>query len=207
MFMAFAFVLLVASVPLTGGRLSRLADLRVRWAGVAVAALGLQVAMTSLVLPRPALVGLHAASYVLLGAALWVNRRLTGLVVLGTGAMVNAVVIGLNGGTLPARPEALRAAGWSPDAAFSNSGVLAHPVLPWLGDVAATPSWLPFRNVISVGDVLILVGAAVLLHVTCRSPGDRPGARLRGCTRDRAADEAPTSVRPASSRSASPSPS
>jgi hypothetical protein len=54
-------------------------------------------------------------------------------------------------------------------AEFKNSGVVADPVLAWLGDIAATPAWLPFRNVISIGDVVVLIGAAVLLHVTCRS--------------------------------------
>ena len=42
-------------------------------------------------------------------------------------------------------------------------------VLPWLGDVMATPAWLPFRNVISLGDIVVLVGGAVLLHVVCAS--------------------------------------
>lgn len=50
---------------------------------------------------------------------------------------------------------------------FTNSGVGQGPVLPWLGDVMATPVWLPFRNVIS-GDIVVLAGAAVLLHVVCR---------------------------------------
>ena len=47
--------------------------------------------------------------------------------------------------------------------------MVADPVLPWLGDIAATPAFLPFRNVISIGDVVVLVGAAVLLHVVCRT--------------------------------------
>ena len=47
--------------------------------------------------------------------------------------------------------------------------MLVHLVLPWLGDIAATPTWLPFRNVISIDDAVILIGAAVHLHVTCRS--------------------------------------
>ena len=68
---------------------------------------------------------------------------------------MNAVTIALNDGTLPASPHALAdgRAGRPKPSAFENSGVLAHPVLPWLGDIMATPSWLPFRNVISIGDL------------------------------------------------------
>jgi hypothetical protein len=38
----------------------------------------------------------------------------------------------------------------------------------------ATPSFLPFRNVISLGDIVVLVGGAVLLHVVCASRLGRP---------------------------------
>ena len=33
----------------------------------------------------------------------------------------------------------------------------------------ATPAWLPFRNVISVGDLIILVGVGILVHAVTRS--------------------------------------
>ena len=33
----------------------------------------------------------------------------------------------------------------------------------------ATPAWLPFRNVISVGDLIILIGVGILVHVVTRS--------------------------------------
>lgn len=120
--------------------------------------------------PHPVLIGLHLTSYVTSAIALWVNRRLPGLLLIAAGGGTNAAVIALNGGTLPASAGALREAGYTVDPSqFKNSGVLVHPVLPWLGDIAATPTWLPFRNVISIGAAVILIGAAVLLHVTCRS--------------------------------------
>ncbi|MBK5250797.1 MAG: DUF5317 family protein, partial [Actinomycetales bacterium] len=50
------------------------------------------------------------------------------------------------------------AAGISVDSGFTNSAVVDHPVLPWLGDVFAWPDPLPLANVFSVGDVLIAVG-------------------------------------------------
>lgn len=171
MFMPFAFLLLLVTVPLAGGRLSRLAGLRLRGMGLICLALGLQIVMTSaLDLPRPALVALHAASYAVIAGVLWLNRAVPGLLLIALGGGTNAAVIALNGGTLPARRAALAEAGFpTTSAEFRNSGVVPDPVLPWLGDIMATPSFLPFRNVISVGDLVVLLGGAVLLHVTCRT--------------------------------------
>jgi hypothetical protein len=182
MFMAFASLAIMASVPLVGGSLTRLARVRLRHAWLVVLALALQVFITEVITgaPRAILVSLHLISYVLAAIALWVNRKLPGLVLIGGGAMVNAAVISLNGGTLPASAHALRAAGFSTDtASFANSGVLAHPVLPWLGDIMATPAWLPFRNVLSVGDITILLGTLVLAHSVCRrTAADRAEASV-----------------------------
>ncbi|MDP9434010.1 MAG: DUF5317 domain-containing protein [Actinomycetota bacterium] len=73
---------------------------------------------------------------------------------------MNAGTIALNGGTLPADPDALRRAGLAVEREeFVNSGVVDDPVLPWLGDVFASPSWLPLHNVSSAGDLVILAGA------------------------------------------------
>jgi hypothetical protein len=172
MFMVLMALLVLCSAPLLGGRLERLATLRLRRSWLILLALGVQVVITDVYPsgPRPVLVALHLASYAAAGIALWANRSLPGLLVLGAGAMLNAVVIALNGGTLPADPHALAMAGIATDTgAFANSGAVGHPVLPWLGDIIATPGWLPLRNVISVGDLLILVGAAVLVHSVTRS--------------------------------------
>jgi hypothetical protein len=43
------------------------------------------------------------------------------------------------------------------------------PHLLFLGDVFAVPASWPVTNVYSVGDVLIVAGAFVLLHVACGS--------------------------------------
>ena len=117
MFMAFVFVLLVVSVPLTRGRLSRLADLHVHRGGLVLLALGLQVLMTTVLsgAPHAALVALHLLSYVAVAGALWANRRLPGLLLIAAGGGTNAAVIALNGGTLPARPAALAEAGFPLD--------------------------------------------------------------------------------------------
>jgi hypothetical protein len=50
---------------------------------------------------------------------------------------------------------------------FANSAVLPDPHLAFLGDIFALPAGVPFANVFSIGDVVILVGAAWTLHHTC----------------------------------------
>lgn len=168
MFMAFVTVLLVASVPLLGGRIGLLSTIRIRYSWVILVALAVQVLIT-VVLPRVAphtlLVVAHVATYVLAGFVVWVNRRLPGLLVIGFGALLNAVTITLNDGTLPASRHALAAAGIKLDPSeFNNSGEVHHAVLAFLGDVMATPRWMPFPNVVSIGDLIIIAGAAILLH-------------------------------------------
>lgn len=167
MFMAFVSLLIICSGPLLGGKLSRLAAVRFRHTWLILSALGVQILITEIIpaAPHPLLVGLHLASYVAAGAAMWSNRRLPGLLVIGAGAALNAGVIAINGGTLPASARALAAAGLpttTPD--FTNSGIVEHPHLSWLGDIVATPTWLPYRNVISIGDIFILLGAIVMVH-------------------------------------------
>jgi hypothetical protein len=51
-----------------------------------------------------------------------------------------------------------------------NSAPVADAALGFLGDVLAVPSWVPGAKVFSVGDVLIAVGAAIVVHVACRRP-------------------------------------
>jgi hypothetical protein len=71
---------------------------------------------------------------------------------------------------MPADPDALRAIGRSPASdEFINSTALADPKLAFLGDIIPTPASWPVSNVYSVGDLLILTGAFVLLHVACGS--------------------------------------
>jgi hypothetical protein len=193
MFMPFAFTLLLVTVPLAGGRLSRLASLRLKGVGLIVLALGLQVLMASVLpvllpqAPHALLIGLHVTSYAIIAWALWLNRAVPGLLLVALGGGTNAAVIAVNGGTLPADPEALAEAGITVGAGeYSNSGVVDDPVLAWLGDITATPSWLPFRNVISLGDIVVLIGGAVLLHVVCRSRVGRvlySGVRRHGSAR------------------------
>ena len=171
MLLAVVVLLAIATVPLTGGSLSRLADVRFRAPALAIGGLGAQILVVSVFpdLPGWAAITVHLASYVAVLAFIWRNRSLPGLWLIGLGGLTNLVAIAANGGVMPASADALRRAGRSAtEHGFTNSEVLAHPRLEFLGDVIPLPSWMPFANVFSVGDVLIAVGMFVLVHGICR---------------------------------------
>ena len=167
-----ALLLCILSVPLLGGRLQALGELEFRRGGYAVAALVIQIVIISIL--RVDVWGLseeiHLATYFLLGAFLIANRHIPGLLVIALGGALNFAAIASNGGVMPADPDALRAIGRSPASdEFINSTALDHPKLAFLGDIIPTPASWPVSNVYSVGDLLILTGAFVLLHVACGS--------------------------------------
>lgn len=167
--------LCLLSVPLTGKRLGRLADLTLRGTWIPLAALALQVVLICIAPGGDAGLhrALHIATYVLVGLFLWANRRLPGAPVVALGTSLNALAIVANGGEMPASAAAQRIAGIHLGPGFHNSVALAHPRLPWLGDVIPWPGPLP--NVLSVGDCLVYLGVLVLLHRVCGRSG-QPGA-------------------------------
>jgi Family of unknown function (DUF5317) len=163
--------LCLLSVPLTGGRLSRLVDIQLRGTWIPIIALALQVVIVTIAPGgSPALhKAVHIGTYVLIGVFLLANRRLPGIKVIGLGAFLNGLVIVLNGGVMPASLAAENVAGLHVPPGFQNSEALAHPVLSWLGDIIPWPGPLP--NVLSAGDCLIYIGTLVLVHRICaRSP-------------------------------------
>lgn len=159
--------LCLLTVPLAGGRIGRLADVRLHAIWLSPLALGLQLVIVTLAPGgnRPVHAAIHIATYVLIGAFLWANRRLPGVAVIAIGASMNALAIVLNRGVMPAVASAQRIAGSTAGSGFNNSAHVAHPYLAWLGDVIPVPGPLP--NVISIGDVIVFAGLLVLLHRTC----------------------------------------
>jgi hypothetical protein len=159
----------VMTVPLTGGSLGQLAQLRLRWLWVAPTALALQVVIVTIAPGgNPILhAAVHVATYVLIGIFLWANRRIAGAQVIGLGTLSNTLAIVTNGGVMPASATAQRIAGLTEGTGFHNSGVIAHAHLLWLGDIIPVPGPLP--NVLSVGDLIIFTGMLVLLHRTART--------------------------------------
>jgi hypothetical protein len=165
-------LLCVLSVPLLGGHLSALGKLRLRWTPALLGALTVQLAVLGLApgWPDAVLAIGHMASYGLAAAFLAANRDVPWLWLIGLGGLANLAAIAANGGRMPASPAALDAAGVAPPEGFSNSAVMADAELAFLGDVFASPAgWGPLSNVFSVGDVCLVVGAALALHRICGS--------------------------------------
>ena len=123
------------------------------------------------VLPEGVSAVFHVVSFGLGLGFVWANRRIPGIGVIALGGAANLVAIASNGGVMPASRAALRTAGISASThgAFRNSAAVAHPHVAWLGDVFAIPKGWPLANVFSLGDALLIVGMAVLVHSVCGS--------------------------------------
>ena len=183
-----SFLFAVVTVPLCGGRLTRLADAPFRRGRLLVVALALQIAVISIVPGGPPWLwsAIHLATYGMLALVVAANRGLPGVPVLAFGGALNLVAVLANGGVMPATPEALRAAGISTDAVgFVNSGIVADPRLAVLGDIFAIPAGWPLANVFSIGDVLIGLGGWCAIHALC-------GSRVAGWTRRSVALDPPS---------------
>jgi hypothetical protein len=171
MMLGLFYLAVLATVPLAGGRLTSLADLRLRMPGFALAAIVMQIAIISL-LPAGSHAlhrGVHIASYLSLGAFAWCNRRIAGVGIAALGGLLNFIAITANGGVMPADKDAIASLPRSAKGHFANSQILAHPKLQFLGDVFGTPPSWPLHNVFSIGDIVLLLGIAVLAHVACDS--------------------------------------
>jgi uncharacterized protein DUF5317 len=171
----FAGLALVAVVvALAGGRLSALGELRVRAKAAILGALALQLLIVTIAptwFSARVADALHVSSYALAVWFLWSNRQLPWLWVAALGGALNLAAIAANGGQMPAARAALRSAGLLHQGdGFANSGVVAHAKLAFLGDVFSVPKGFPFANVFSVGDVVLLVGAALLTVTVCGIP-------------------------------------
>jgi hypothetical protein len=174
----------VLSVPLCGGRLSRLGEIRLRAQWAALGALAAQVLILGVFAGGAAWWHgvAHVATYALAAYFVWANRSIPGVVVIAIGGALNLLAIAANHGVMPTSAWAERAAGLQPTDAFANSAVVDNPHLLWFGDVIPVPLPLGLSNVLSVGDLLIYAGALILLHRTCATSLPRPGGWWRRAT-------------------------
>jgi hypothetical protein len=172
MFMLVIVAVAVATMPLFGGRIGNIARLKLRARWSVVAAVIVQLLVIT-VFPHGnhtfhAVV--HGVSYVVAAIFVVLNRHLFGMWLAAVGGALNALVIAVNNGVMPASAEALRSAGFATlSGEFENSTTLPSPRLRLLGDIFAVPDAVPLANVFSVGDVVLLAGVLVILHWTCES--------------------------------------
>ena len=169
---------------LLGGRLQGLSTLQFRWAWVFLLGLAVQLVLFSdFVTERIGESGvpIYVGSTLAVAAVIAMNLRIRGMPIVLLGAVSNLAAIIANGGYMPASVEAMQSLGKSVKGGYSNSSFVPDPALPWLTDIFALPSWLPFSNVFSVGDILIGLGVVVVIAWAMRSPvsptGDAPATR------------------------------
>jgi hypothetical protein len=175
MFILYPLLVAIVIGLVTGGRLSRLASLKVRLWWLALAGLVIQVVLFSPAFADIGAVGpvVYVASSLAVLAAVVANLNLPGAVLVLLGGVANQVAIISNGGYMPTTAEALEMAGLAPTVGYSNSRELAAPAFGWLTDIYALPAWVPFANVFSLGDVLIGLGIAWLaLRTMHADPSD-----------------------------------
>jgi MFS family permease len=187
---------------LAGGRLRNLAEIRLRWTGLLVAAVILrfatEAALNAGIGAAEALrLPLLATAFVVLLVALWINRSYPGLSLAFIGVLSNAIVIVVNGGYMPVWEPALTAAGLTIDDVSRSFHVVVDASdflgrLLVLGDVIPLPVPI-IRNVYSLGDLFLSMGLGFFLfagvvrvptpteeledhELRQRLAGDRPGA-------------------------------
>jgi hypothetical protein len=169
-----------------GGKLGNLAGIRLRGIGLFYLAIGIQiVAFPPAFLPwtTPDAVArwLWLGSYACLFCGASLNLRLRGVWLVALGMLSNVVAVVANGGVMPSLPTAAQAAGIVEPATY-NSVTTDDPRLAWLVDRWAAPDWIPLANVFSVGDVLLALGAFVLVLAATDVPLLRrlrlPGRRI-----------------------------
>lgn len=172
MFILYAVAVGILLGFVLGGRPAGLADLHLRYGWVMIAGLACQVILFSA--PITARIGdlgpvIYVASTGVVIAAILANRAVPGMLLVAAGAISNLVAIVANGGYMPAGADAMASLGRTAPTDYSNSAILADPLLAPLTDIFAMPAWVPLANVFSIGDVLIGAGVVVAIVVAMRS--------------------------------------
>ena len=163
MMTALVIAVLVGVVArLRGGSVNDLAETTFRWTPVLVGGLVLQIVF---IYWEPDWLGEAGGLAVVLASnaavAVWLfaNKALPGLTLAGAGMALNVLVIAVNG-AMPVLERSARTAGVTrslEDASFKHEPLDDGTALPWLGDAIPVP---PFKEVLSVGDVVLALGLA-----------------------------------------------
>ena len=172
------FVAVVAALAglLRGGSLERLANTHFRASALLIAGIGIQV-LFSFWSPEWMTddfgLGALVLSNLLVLAFILVNRTLPGVLIAGMGLVLNLLVISANG-AMPVSEDAAHAAGAErleiSEEALKHVRLDDDTQLGFLGDVIPVP-WPGM--VLSIGDIVLAAGIAVLAYVQTRS-GPKP---------------------------------
>jgi len=116
---------------------------------------------------------LFLASFLLLLLFVWLNRHLFSVMVIGTGILLNLIVILSNGGYMPISPQTLTRI--NPDSQLEEWEVNTHyeyskdailepdnTQLKLFSDIFIIPVPIPVRAAFSIGDLIIAIGIVLL---------------------------------------------
>lgn len=169
----------LVSALLTGGRLSRLGAVPIRLAWLVLGAVLAQAVMVYSPSHEPslAMAVVFGLTHVALLVFFYLNRRLPGMLVLGLGFLLNALVMTANVGFMPISPEAWEAAfgeqappvGQRPPKTKDILLPRSQTVLWPLSDVFVLDERYPVQAVFSPGDALIAAGVAIFFHRTTKA--------------------------------------
>ena len=179
MFILYAIVIGLVVGFLVGGRPAGLAEIQLRWSWVIIGGLLVQVVLFSeAVSDRIGALGppIYIGSTALVIAAILANRAIPGMRLVALGAASNLTAIVANGGYMPASAQAAAALGRAHPTSYSNSAIIPDPIVAPLTDIFALPTWLPFANVFSIGDVLIGLGVGLVIVKAMRAGAAAPPA-------------------------------
>ncbi|HEV8489739.1 MAG TPA: DUF5317 domain-containing protein [Candidatus Limnocylindrales bacterium] len=182
-----------------GGSLAGFGDLRLTRPEVAVCGLAVQVVLfLPVVAEHAGAVGMavYVASTLAVLSFVLVNLRVPGMPLIALGAGANLAAILANGGVMPVDPVAAAAVGHAPTLSFTNAVIQADPQLRPLTDLIALPAWLPFSNVVSMGDVAITVGLAFAVQAAMSLRPAAAAPRHRAALAHRCAGTPPSNDRP-----------
>jgi hypothetical protein len=96
---------------------------------------------------------------------LWLNRNQPGFIIIFVGVLLNFIVMAVNGGRMPVSVEAAQFLGREYIDALQagvygkHQAITRETLLPFLGDIIPLSPPYPRQQVISIGDVIINVGA------------------------------------------------
>lgn len=107
--------------------------------------------------------------YSLLIIFAYANRKNKWLLLLGVGAILNAIVIFANGGVMPVNPDIVKSFGYHGDVALQGLYNLAdgNTKLYFLADII--PIKYPKPGIASIGDITEILGVAIFIITEMKS--------------------------------------
>ncbi len=126
--------------------------------------------------------------YLVLFLALYLNKEIPGMPLLVVGVVLNFLVILANQGRMPVSMWGIQVTNMNDmlpvltSGAYTSHSLLTEATrLPWLADIIPIPRPYPLPKIISIGDILMVLGVGRLIMVSMMSArGPQPAARSMG---------------------------